>query len=231
MKRKSVNSSDGSSVLKKVKGAKKIRLPFSSDDHVLVVGDGNLSFSAALERACSGIKVVATVYDSKEVLEEKYPDAAENVEFIEDCDGVVLYKIDATKLHSYGKRFRKIQDKDGKFDTIVFNFPHTGRGIKDQDRNIRDNQLMLRGFFSSCHQFDDQVRVIVTLATSKPYSLWGLSRLAAQEGFKVRECIPFDGSIYPGYEHRRTIGFDKHVALASSWTGETRRANMWVFEQ
>jgi len=87
--------------------------------------------------------MVATCYDSKEDLNEKYNDANENIQAIEDLGGKVLYQIDATKLASL-KQF-----KGKRFDKIVFNFPHVGAGIKDQDRNILTNQKLIQSFFDN----------------------------------------------------------------------------------
>jgi len=87
--------------------------------------------------------MVATCYDNEKELKEKYDDAAENIEAIEDLGGKVLYQIDATKLASL-KQF-----KGKRFDKIVFNFPHVGAGIKDQDRNILTNQKLLQSFFEN----------------------------------------------------------------------------------
>jgi len=90
--------------------------------------------------------MVATCYDNETELKEKYSDAAENIEAIEDLGGRVLYQIDATKLAS-SKHF-----KGKRFDKIVFNFPHVGAGIKDQDRNILTNQKLLQGFFDNASE-------------------------------------------------------------------------------
>jgi len=87
--------------------------------------------------------MIATCYDNEKELKEKYDDAAENIEVIENLGGKVLYQIDAAKLSSL-KQF-----KGKRFDKIVFNFPHVGAGIKDQDRNILSNQKLLQSFFEN----------------------------------------------------------------------------------
>ncbi|KAJ3296848.1 hypothetical protein HDU76_006675 [Blyttiomyces sp. JEL0837] len=90
-----------------------------------------------------GEKVLATSYDDEKTLDHKYPDAKENVESILNEGGKVLYGIDATRLNE----FRSVRGK--KYSRIIFNFPHAGAGIKDQDRNIRTNQELCSGFFKS----------------------------------------------------------------------------------
>ena len=121
-------------------------IPFRPDTNTLIVGDGDLSFSLALSRLLSNnARMICTVYDTQEMLYKKYPTAEANVRALEQCPNVhkVLYGIDAGSLH------KAISNE--AFDAIVFNFPHTGSGIKDRARNIRGNQLLLSRFFSSCH--------------------------------------------------------------------------------
>ena len=67
---------------------------------------------------------------------EKYPQAASLIKDLEsEPDIRVLYGVDATKLAKAGKEIRK-----GKFDRIVFNFPHVGGLTKDVNRQVRHNQ-------------------------------------------------------------------------------------------
>lgn len=106
---------------------------------------GNFSFARSVAELLPSIayKIFATCYDSESDLKEKYEDAIENIQAIEDLGGTVLYHIDATKLAKL-KQF-----KGKRFDKIVFNFPHVGAGIKDQDRNILTNQKLLQSFFEN----------------------------------------------------------------------------------
>ncbi|KAH6575934.1 hypothetical protein BASA60_004751 [Batrachochytrium salamandrivorans] len=113
---------------------------FEADDSVLLVGEGNFSFAASLMEELSGsIALTATCFDSADVVNSKYPDAHEFIAELADWEATVHYNVDATKLQSVkalrGKRFTK----------ILFNFPHVGGGIKDQDRNVRQNQALIGG--------------------------------------------------------------------------------------
>ena len=59
-----------------------------------------------------------------------------------------MFEVDAGQLH-------KVKPLKGKapFDRIVFNYPHVGLGEKDQDRNIRLNQILCLRFLTSAALF------------------------------------------------------------------------------
>ncbi|KLO09267.1 hypothetical protein SCHPADRAFT_573956 [Schizopora paradoxa] len=127
-------------------------VPFYTTDRILLIGEGNFSFALALFKHPAleflpGENVTATAYDSEEECYEKYPDAKEIVQKLRELKAEVLFRLDATKLESYkalkGRRWNK----------VVWNFPHAGKGITDQDRNILSNQLLLLGFLRSVGGF------------------------------------------------------------------------------
>lgn len=100
-------------------------VPFSTTDKILLIGEGNFSFSLALFKHPAleflpGESVTATAYDSEEECYEKYPDAKEIVQHLRDHKAEVLFRVDATKLESCkalkGRRWNK----------VVWNFPHAG---------------------------------------------------------------------------------------------------------
>ncbi|KAG0208421.1 hypothetical protein BGX33_006249 [Mortierella sp. NVP41] len=100
-------------------------------------------------------------------------------------------------------------------------FSIVGAGIKDQDRNVVSNQKLLRSFFESATPYladtdlgDKKAGEIhVTMKTGLPYDLWNIKRLAAGTGLLGNKTsFPFKPEQYPGYEHRRTIGFKEGVS-------------------
>lgn len=123
--------------------------PFKEDSAVLVIGDGDLSYSCALAAIFGkSINLVATVYENEDLVCEKYASARQNIEFlrkIESC--TLLFEVDGTNL----KKTPSI--KENRFDRIIFNFPHCGKGIKDQRRNIQENQKLMAEFFKSAKYF------------------------------------------------------------------------------
>lgn len=91
------------------------------EDKLLLVGEGNFSFARSLaENYLSGGAegMIATCYDSEEVLYEKYEEAKENVELIREFGATVMFEVDATK---FSKEIKK-----NKYTKIIFNFPHAG---------------------------------------------------------------------------------------------------------
>lgn len=128
-------------------------VPFEPDHRILLVGEGSaqfprnlsmalimqqgdFSFSHSLLAEHGCCHLIATSYDSRSALSEKYSQAARNVKELEAEEDIrVLYGIDATKLEKAGKQIRK-----GSFDRIVFNFPHVGGLTKDVNRQVRHNQ-------------------------------------------------------------------------------------------
>lgn len=101
---------------------------YGADKDTLLVGEGNLSFAAALLLHFGGRapKLTATVFDSEDVLRQKYDEAAANAAALVGAEACLLYNVDGTKLDQNKKLSRK------QFDTIAFHFPHVGAGIKDQ---------------------------------------------------------------------------------------------------
>ena len=92
-------------------------------------------------------------------------------------------------------------------------------GIKDQDRNILSNQKLLQAFFNSATPFlsskslysdmnDGEIHI--TMKTVEPYNQWNVKKLAkSTDQLAVKESMDFIPSQYPGYEHRRTLGYQK----------------------
>ncbi|EDU40694.1 conserved hypothetical protein [Pyrenophora tritici-repentis Pt-1C-BFP] len=258
-------------------------IPFSPYDHILLVGEGDFSFTHSLAVAHGCANVVGTCYDSLEEVRAKYPRFEDIREELEALTPPVPlhYGIDATRISGYkGLRCRRDDDfgvddedeeeggedeesegggRNGKagngsgrrgkrqgYDTIVFQFPHTGGLSTDQNRQVRANQHLLVSFFNSCletptpkHRIAQLLaqsqklppskppflrphgKIIVTLFESDPYTLWNIRDLARHVGLKVVTSFAFDASQYPGYAHVRTLG-----AMETGWKGEDRRARM-----
>ncbi|KAI9278672.1 hypothetical protein BDA99DRAFT_554290 [Phascolomyces articulosus] len=225
-------------------------------DRVLLIGEGNFSFARSLAENYmkdNPSNIVATCYDSEQVLYEKYADEAKNnLAILKELGVTVLFDIDGTKLHKY-KDLRK-----NRYTRIIFNFPHAGSGIKDQDHNVRANQKLLNEFFTSAtpllstegqisrfhpiksQQYEEEEEendeallegfkdleeedeseeplpegeMHITIKTCKPYNLWDVRTLAKTTGrLAIKTTFPFHPDIYPGYEHRRTLGFKQGVS-------------------
>ncbi|WVW86352.1 hypothetical protein I302_108396 [Kwoniella bestiolae CBS 10118] len=122
-------------------------IPFQKDDSILLLGEGNFSFSLSLlypPHNFHGSQILATAYDTEEVTYKKYPDASDIVKELREKNVRVEFGVDATGLDKV-----KCLGKGRRWSRVVFNFPHVGAGITDQDRNILTNQHMLLKFFKS----------------------------------------------------------------------------------
>lgn len=184
-------------------------LSFTESQPILFVGEGNFSFCnalASLHGAASNM--TATCYDDEATVHAKYADAKDHISSFISLGGTVLYSVDATSLDSY----RLLKNK--QFAAIFFNFPHVGTGIKDRDRNIRANQILIQTFFSSArpHLIFPNGEIYLTVKTGDPYDDWNIKKLAKSSHLKTRTSFKFLPEIYPGYVHRRTLGFKEGLS-------------------
>lgn len=125
---------------------------------VLLCGEGDFSYCRALAKLLNGKNpegswfIVATALDSEATVKRKYRRAASNLEALTTEFGqkvVCLFGVDATKLHENKEIKRLLSARSSALSRIIFNFPHTGAGIKDRERNIVAQQRLLAGFFAS----------------------------------------------------------------------------------
>ncbi|KAL2915415.1 hypothetical protein HK105_205031 [Polyrhizophydium stewartii] len=216
-----------------VRGKSLYGFDFSADDTVLLVGEGNFSFAASLaEKTQGAMSLTATGFDPEEVVREKYPDSAEHLSVLADLGAEVLFGVDATNLAATkalkGKRFTK----------AIFNFPHVGMGIKDQDRNVRQNQILVGGFLHSVqklltsrarHRDAADGLAFVTLKTGPPYDLWEVKALARSVGLRCLKSFVFDHKAFPRYSHRRTIGFAEGLSADDNSEITKRESRTYAF--
>ncbi|KAK9456569.1 hypothetical protein V1511DRAFT_494696 [Dipodascopsis uninucleata] len=133
----------------------------------------------------------------------------------------LMFSVDATALH----KIKALKKK--KFDCCVFNFPHTGAGITDQDRNILKNQELLLAFLKSAlNVLDANGVIVISLFEGLPYSLWNLKELALSCGLNTIRSGKFVWDHYLGYKHRRTSGVGDTTKKANE-----RAARMFIFQR
>jgi hypothetical protein len=178
---------------------------------VLLVGEGNLSFTGAI--LVLGIvvpsNVTATVHESTSQASEETRNRAD--ELITDHPGVTVeFNVDATRLHE-GRPSRPTQ-----FDTIVWQFPNLGAlsgegdlpALTAADRleywaDIHHN-LLLAFFGSASRRLSDGGTIVVTLSASPMYRRWGILKAAKAAGLTRISTSGFEPSDYPGYRHQAT---------------------------
>ncbi|CAR25041.1 25S rRNA (uracil2634-N3)-methyltransferase [Lachancea thermotolerans CBS 6340] len=144
-------------------------IPFEKESTLLLIGEGDFSFARSIieNEYISPANLVVTSYDnSPKELNLKYPKSfQQNYDFLMEHGTKVFFKIDATNLIKSFKlskktTWQKIVSSElasKGLQNIMFNFPHTGKGIKDQDRNIRDHQELILAFFRSSKEFFKQI--------------------------------------------------------------------------
>lgn len=121
---------------------------------------------------------------------------------------------------------------------LLLTLDDLGAGIKDQDHNIVSNQKLLRAFFESAAPFltdkdlgDSKAgEILVTIKTGHPYDLWNIKKLATGTGLLgSKTTFPFRPEQYPGYEHRRTIGFKDGVSQGGNAEIVNKNPKTFVF--
>lgn len=135
--------------------------PFQRDDTVLLVGEGNFSFTLALLSAPHHHpphQVLATSFDTEDEVYAKYPDAREIVARIRELAGshaaqILAFGVDAGALHKCAAVSGTRGDDTRRWSKVWFGFPHAGAGHKDEQRNVLSNQLLLLRFLVSVAPF------------------------------------------------------------------------------
>ncbi|KAI9721438.1 MAG: hypothetical protein M1812_002200 [Candelaria pacifica] len=197
-------------------------IPFNVEDRILLVGEGDFSFSHSLISRHGCTSVLGTCYDSEMELFRKYPQAKENINYLLQEGQKVLYDTDAKRLDK--KEIKKI----AQFNKVVFNFPHVGGLTKDVNRQVRHNQELLVGFFmAALPLLAPGGAIIVTIFDGEPYTLWNIKDLARHVGLKVGRSFRFQSSAYPGYKHSRTLG---NIDGGGAWQGGNRSARTYIFD-
>ncbi|XP_058114796.1 uncharacterized protein LOC131257884 isoform X2 [Magnolia sinica] len=178
---------------------------YSSSHKILLVGEGDFSFSACLAKAFgSASNMVATSYDSKEMLPIKHWSSKDHLEELKGLGCMVLHDIDVRVMNQQPIL------KKMKFDRIVYNFPHAGHDPLLHEWNgqlIKRHKKLLSGFFQSASEMlTDGGEVHVSHRNDAPYNRWKLEKLAKRAGLVLKECVEFRKSDYPGYHNKRGGG-------------------------
>ena len=131
--------------------------PFLRDDTILLVGEGNFSFTLALLSAPyhhPPHRILATSYDSEEEVYKKYPDARDIIHQIKQMSGahasrILAFNVDAGALHKCDAVTGTNKSDQRRWSKVWFGFPHVGAGHKNEHRNVLANQLLILRFLIS----------------------------------------------------------------------------------
>nr|XP_043622631.1 uncharacterized protein LOC122594228 [Erigeron canadensis] len=183
---------------------------YSSDHRILLVGEGDFSFSLSLGMAFGDASnIVATSLDSHDVLIKKYKEAKTNLETLHSLGAQLLHEVDALQM----KLHTDLQMQ--KFDRIIYNFPHAGfLGREDDQQVIMMHRNLVSGFFKNASgMLQPKGEVHVTHKTSEPFHLWNIEELATQNSLTLLERAEFKLEDYPGYSNKRGAGMTSDASF------------------
>lgn len=181
---------------------------YKPSDKILLVGEGNFSFSAALCKMLNfpGKNFVAS--------SQNFPQFKSNYQLIESVGSEVIL------LDVSGANLEPLKGKKD-FDNLIFNFPHTGVRQTSVPReqiqeSIKSNQLLLRNLFVFAkHVISEYGRVHLTIKNVLPYTAWNLLEIAEDCGFLCVRKFSFPWREYTekGYTHATTMNLSKSVQV------------------
>ncbi|KAI6204554.1 hypothetical protein M3Y94_00688200 [Aphelenchoides besseyi] len=185
---------------------------------VLILGDGNFSYSRAYSHVFPRTRLTATVLEADErEFCGRYPSGSANLAALRDSNVNVEFAIDATQLPSkYANHFQ----------TILMNFPHPGGKT-----NLRSSRRLLSGIFEAiarirCNVFELaltllqsglNLRSFIDFQTTPQHNKdsWQPAYLAAEFGLLLRNVKRFrslHGYEPTGYLNREQ-SFHNHTGI------------------
>ncbi|RCV12144.1 hypothetical protein SETIT_2G245900v2 [Setaria italica] len=190
---------------------------YSSTQSILLVGEGNFSFSLALATAFgSGANLVATSLDTDEALKKMYSRAESNIMNLKRLGATVLHGIDVQKMKFHTDL------KNRRFDCIVYNFPHAGfKGKEYEAHMINLHKKLVRGYFCNArHLLRPCGEIHVSHKSGASYDKWDLEQIAAKFSLILVEKVGFQKAQYPGYNQKKGDGpmCDKSFPLGTCFT-------------
>lgn len=159
---------------------------------ILILGDGNFSFSLAFYEKNKNdiIHLTASSFDSEDQVVQKYPESISILAKLRELPQVeIQHQINACDLSRLSR---------DSFDIIIFNHPHCG--VEDV---LRHRMLLSHFFFAAKRRlktFESEIRL--TLAMDQP-ERWEIEKRASDNGLYLKDSKLFDDSDYPGYERKR----------------------------
>ncbi len=181
---------------------------YACEQRILVVGDGDFTFSLALATSLGArADLVCTSYQPLREVREVYAESGATLGALGAFPGArVKHGVDATRLReTLGAELAARQ-----YHRVIFNFPCVPDrpGADGQAEQLEDNKALIRGFLDAAAQIAAPgAQVHIVHKTREPFSWWGIDKLAPPAVTYVRSVV-FDRALYPGYIPRK-VGEDK----------------------
>ncbi|XP_054819069.1 uncharacterized protein At4g26485 [Prosopis cineraria] len=177
---------------------------YSCKHKILLVGEGDFSFSLCLAKAFgSASNMVATSLDSKgELIMNYYSRDLDNLLELEKLGCTILHNVDAHTMNKHPSL------GDQLFDRIVFNFPHAGFLYREHDSvQIELHRQVVRGFMKSSREMvSEGGEIHVTHKTSHSFCAWKIEEIAVEVGLCLTKEVPFYKWDYQGYSNKKGSG-------------------------
>ncbi|RVW67336.1 Uncharacterized protein CK203_065340 [Vitis vinifera] len=188
---------------------------YSSEYKILLMGEGDFSFSASLAVAfASATNITATSLDSIEFLSTNYRLALSNIDKLRSLGAKVMHDVDATKMANV------FPFKCMRFDRVVYNFPLAGF-FPDEPREdeIWRHRMLVQQFLENAKKLihiDGEIHI--THKSNGFFYEWNLEFLASRVGLRLIEEVPFNFRDYPGYRTKYGFGGDSNFNCSPSKT-------------
>ncbi|EYB91435.1 hypothetical protein Y032_0206g1991 [Ancylostoma ceylanicum] len=177
---------------------------FHDASSILILGDGNLSFSLAVAECMPDKYITATVLDSETEFAARYPNNHNAERLCQHSNVKLLFSIDATALP---------QEWAGKYHYIVMNFPHPGGKT-----NLRKSRQLASAIFRGVSRImTPETEFYLALAqgqagvecpSGSPWTTavpahakdsWQALYLAADKGLLLEDVCAFPAGAFAGY--------------------------------
>ncbi|OMP06957.1 hypothetical protein COLO4_07754 [Corchorus olitorius] len=165
---------------------------YCSSQRMLLVGEGDFSFSACLALAFgSATNMIATSLDSRGFLFRNYKKAMSNIHDLRSRGCTILHGVDVTEMANHCSLM-----------------------------GIQRHQLLLSLFFQNAKKMinEEDGEIHVTHKSNGFFLGWNLQLLASGAGLKLIQELPFNFTDYPGYRTKYGFGGDKNFNCHPSKT-------------
>ncbi|KAI3456766.1 hypothetical protein Pfo_013429 [Paulownia fortunei] len=188
---------------------------YSSRHRILLVGEGDFSFSASLAVAFGlAYNMIATSLDSKAFLKKNYQYAPINIEELRSRECKVMHGIDATKMANHALLGQL------KFDRIIFNFPFAGffKNLSREAQLRRHRRLVSMFLKNAREMISENGEIHISHKTNDFHIEWKLESVASSHKLRLIEAVIFDQLDYPGYNTKCGFGTDNNFNCNPSKT-------------